>query len=115
MRTPTEMPAEVRLALLRDALSMLDARRNPGQRAETAALFCEALIAEGLKRSARAMLAEAAMVAADTIATGPLPAGPRTALVAALSDAVTLLAAAGDAAASAAPTVRPRPRRRAAR
>jgi hypothetical protein len=104
------MPTEVRLALLRDALSMLDPRRNPGQRAETAAVLSEALIAEGLKRNAPALIAEAATVAADTIATGPLPAGPRTALVSVLSDAVTLLAAAGDAAAASTPAIRTRRR-----
>lgn len=94
MRTHDAIPAEIRLALLRDALAMLDPRRNPGQRAETAAMLCEALIAEGLRRGDRAMVAEAATVAAETIATGPLPAVARGALLSALGDAVRLLAAA---------------------
>jgi hypothetical protein len=99
MRTHDAIPAEVRLALLRDALAMLDPRRNPGQRAETAAMLCEALIAEGLRRGDRAMVAETATVAAETIATGPLPAVARGALLSALGDAVALLAAAPPASA----------------
>lgn len=88
----TAMPTEQRLHQLRDALGMIDARRHPGVRAETAAMLCETLLAEGARANARPMIAEAARVAASTITTGPLPAGPRAALVSALHDAVTLLA-----------------------
>ncbi|MCU0986667.1 MAG: hypothetical protein MUC89_17310 [Acetobacteraceae bacterium] len=89
------MPAQQRLGLLRDALGMLDPKRHPGVRAETAAMLCETLLAEGARANARQMIAEAARVAASTIVTGPLPAGPRAALISALHDAVTLLAGAG--------------------
>jgi hypothetical protein len=97
MRTTDAMPAAIRLALLRDALLMLDPVRNPGQRAETAAVLCEALVAEGLRTGQRLLIAEAATRAAETIAGSPLPAGPRSALVAVLADAVTLLATGRDA------------------
>jgi hypothetical protein len=92
MRTTETMPVEVRLALLRDAMAILDPRRNPGTRAEAAAVLCETLLAEGARAKARGMFAEAAIVAGDTIANGPLPAEPRMALVSALQEAVTRLA-----------------------
>jgi hypothetical protein len=85
------MPVDVRLALLRDAVAMLDPRRNPGTRAEAAAVLCETLVAEGARRNDRRLIAEAMMVAADTITEGPLPAIPRTALLDAMRDAAGLL------------------------
>jgi hypothetical protein len=90
----TSMSGDQRLGLLRDALGTLDPKRHPGVRAETAAMLCETLLAEGARANARPMIAEAARVAANTIVTGPLPAGPRAALISALHDAVTLLACA---------------------
>lgn len=86
------MPADVRLALLRDAVAVLDPRRNPGTRAETAAVLCETLVAEGARRNSRRLITEALLVAADTITEGPLPAIPRAALLDAMRDAAGLLA-----------------------
>jgi hypothetical protein len=88
----TALPTDQRLHLLRDALGMLDARRHPGVRAETAAMLCETLLAEGARLKARGMIAEAATTAMQAITTGPLPAGTRVALVSALQEAVMLLA-----------------------
>jgi hypothetical protein len=85
------MPVDVRLALLRDAVAVLDPKRNPGTRAEAAAVLCEMLVAEGARRNDRRLIAEAMLVAADTITEGPLPAIPRTALLDAMRDAAGLL------------------------
>ncbi len=91
MRQNTTMPVDVRLALLRDAVSMLDPRRNPGTRAEAAAVLCETLVSEGARNNNRRLIAEALMVAAETITEQPIPAGPRIALLDALRDAAGLL------------------------
>lgn len=92
----TAMSADQRLSLLRDALGMLDPRRHPGVRAETAAMLCETLLAEAARRRDRRLVAEAATVAARAVTTGPLPACTRDTLVMLLGDAVTTLAEGGD-------------------
>jgi hypothetical protein len=91
------MPAEQRLHLLRDSLAMLDPRRHPGVRAETAAMLCETLLAEAARRRDRRLVAEAATVAARTVTSGPLPGCTRATLVMLLGEAVNTLAAEGDA------------------
>jgi hypothetical protein len=103
----TAMPADQRLCLLRDALGMLDPRRHPGVRAETAAMLCETLLAEASRRRDRRLVAEAATVAARVVTSGPLPACTRETLVSLLGDAVNTLAAEDDG------TMRPAAPRRA--
>jgi hypothetical protein len=91
------MPAEQRLHLLRDALGTLDPRRHPGVRAETAAVLCETLLAEAARQRDRRLAAEAAVVAAKAVSSGPLPGCTRATLVTLLSEAVTTLATDGAA------------------
>ncbi|WP_144184703.1 hypothetical protein [Elioraea rosea] len=91
MRQNTTIPVDVRLAMLRDAVAMLDPRRNPGTRAEAAAVLCESLVAEGARANNRRLIAEALMLAAETVAEQPLPAVARGALLDAMRDAAGLL------------------------
>ena len=92
----TALPANQRLHLLRDALSALDPRRHPGVKAETAAMLCETLLDEGARQRDRRLVAEAALVSARAITTGPLPACTRHALVTLLGEAVNALSADGE-------------------
>ncbi len=91
MRNNAMMPIGVKLALLRDALAVLDKRRHPATRAEAAAVLCETLVAEAAREHDRALLGEAVMVAADALTSGPLPAGPREAMLDSFRDALALL------------------------